>query len=144
MGVLLGPLTRAVSVVLTVWALEPNLQWEGGAGAPGRQAADLVTPISLRRENVRRERVGLFGRRRRPSVPRPEPGAKPPAKIAYFSLSRAIQASEVCGIDSESHSASAGNFSSPVDTCVGFFQFIEIRALKTMIQTTPEKKQLLG
>ena len=53
----------------------------GGAGAPGWQAADLATPISLRRENVRRERVGLFGRRRRPSVPRPEPGAKPPARV---------------------------------------------------------------
>ena len=69
---------------------------------------------------------------------------KPPAKIALFSLSRAIQASAVCGIDSESHSASAGNFSAPGATCVGSFQFIEIRALKTMIQTTPEKETTFG
>ena len=48
----------------------------------------------------------------------------------FFSLSRAIQASAICGIDSESHSASAGNFSAPGGTCVGSFQIIEFRALK--------------
>ena len=71
-------------------------------------------------------------------------GRSPRQKLCFDSLSRTIQASAVCGIDSESHSASAGNFSAPGATCVGSFQFIEIRALKTMIQTTPEKETTFG